>query len=121
MGHVTTPPQGQLEIVIARNGASVEGTLMDDKAQPEPNVAVVLIPEPRLRLQTHLYKTSFTDASGRFQIQGIPPGDYTVLAWVNVESGAWEDPDFIKLYEGRGERIHLDNAAKNTVQLKVIP
>jgi hypothetical protein len=119
--HVSTPPQGPLEVLIDRNGASVEGTVLDSKQQPEPNVSVALIPEPRLRLRTHLYKNAFTDAASRFQIQGIPAGDYTILAWENVDAGAWEDPDFMKIYEGQGEHIHLDEAAKSKVQLKAIP
>ena len=37
-----------------------------------------------------------TDAMGRFHIEGLPPGDYKAFSWEDIETGAWQDPDFIR-------------------------
>ena len=40
-----------------------------------------------------------SDSSGRFRFDRVPPGDYKMFAWSEVENGSWYDPDFMKTYE----------------------
>ncbi len=40
-----------------------------------------------------------TDKSGQFQFRGLPPGEYRVLAWEDVDPGAWFNPAFLAVYE----------------------
>ena len=48
---------------------------------------------------------TFTDASGAFQIQGVPPGDYQVYAFEQIEKGDWQDPRVMGQFEGRGKPL----------------
>jgi hypothetical protein len=59
--------------------------------------------------------------NGRFSLQGIPPADYKILAWEDVEQGAWQDPDFLRLYEDRAKSYRLGENSQTTVELTVIP
>jgi hypothetical protein len=72
-------------------------------------VFVTLIPDiPTARLyRTDMYRTTSTDADGRFEIKGLPPGDYKVFALEGFEKDAWLDPDFFKPYENRGTAIKV--------------
>jgi hypothetical protein len=119
--HLTGPPQGLLEIVIGANAGSIEGSVSNDRQQALPNATVVLVPDPRFRQRSDLYKVVTTDSAGRFRITGVTPGDYKLLAWENVESGAWQDPAFIAAYENAGRPIHLYEGSSENVQLQVIP
>jgi hypothetical protein len=38
-----------------------------------------------------------------------------------VESGAYQDPDFLKPYESAGETVNIKERTHETVQLKLIP
>jgi Carboxypeptidase regulatory-like domain len=119
--HIDGPPQNSLEIVIGAQGGRVSGTVVGARQEPLPNRTVVLVPDVRLRHRSDLYKTATTDGSGRFRLPGITPGDYVLFAWDNVETGAWQDPDFVRGYENRGKPIHIGEETDDDVRLTVIP
>jgi len=107
--HFAGEPDKVLEIVLAKNAGSLAGRVEDDRKQPAAGVFVTLIPDiPTARLyRTDMYKTTSTDADGRFEIKGLPPGDYKVFALEGFEKDAWLDPDFFKPYENRGTSIKV--------------
>jgi hypothetical protein len=119
--HLSGPPQGLLEIIIGAHAGTIEGSVLNDRQQALPNRTVVLIPDLRLRQRSDLYKVLSTDGTGHFLIQNVPPGDYKLFAWENVESGAWQDPAFIATYENAGRAIHIYEGTSEKVQLQVIP
>jgi len=94
---------------------------MDPKQQPAKGALVALIPDAGRRARTALFKTASTDDSGHYSIQGIPPGDYTIYAFEEVESGAFFDPDFLKPIESSAESVNLKESAHESRQLKQIP
>ena len=53
-------------------------------------------------------------------IQDGLSGDYTLLAWENVESGAWMDPDFLYKFESQGVKVSLSEGDKRTVTARVV-
>jgi protocatechuate 3,4-dioxygenase beta subunit len=118
--HLSGPPQGLLEIVIGTNAGNIEGSVLNDRQQVAANGTVVLVPDPRLRQRSDLYKVVSTDNSGRFRITGVAPGDYKLFAWDNVELGAWQDPAFIGAYENAGRPIHIYEGTSENLQLTVI-
>jgi protocatechuate 3,4-dioxygenase beta subunit len=119
--NISGVPENPLEIVIGVNAAGIAGSVVNARQEPVANRTVALIPDPPLRHRTDLYKTMATDSSGRFRMQGLSPGDYKLFAWENVETGAWMDPDFVRVHENRGRPVRLTEAADENVQLTVIP
>lgn len=110
----------ELDFTLSPSAARLEGTVSDDQ-QPAPGASVVLIPEGGRRAQTRYYKQSMTDQSGRFVMRGIVPGDYMVLAFEDLERGAYLNPDFLQQFEDRGESVHLQEGGYLNVRLDVIP
>jgi hypothetical protein len=98
----------------------MNGSVTNSRGEPIGNATVALVPEAPRRRRADLYRTISTDVSGRFQMQGLTPGDYKVFAWDDVEEGAWLDPEFLRAYENRGTRVRIDEARDAAVQL-VIP
>ena len=119
--HISGPPDTALEIVIGANAGRIEGSVVNTRNEPLFNRTVVLAPDVRLRQRDDLYKVVSTDNSGRFQMQGIPPGDYKLFSWENVETGAWRDPDFIQAYESAGRPIRINEGSNENLHLRVIP
>ena len=119
--HIPGAPGTELEVVIGANAGRIEGSVVNARNEPLSNRTVVLVPDFRLRQRSDLYQVVSTDNAGRFRMQGVTPGDYKLFAWENVETGAWQDPDFIQGYESAGRPIHINEGSNENLQLPVIP
>jgi Carboxypeptidase regulatory-like domain len=106
------PPSSTLEVVIATNPGTLQGQTVAD-------AIVALLPDNRRR--NELYQTTTSDASGRFHFDRVPPGDYKVFSWAEVDDGAWFDPDFLEGVESRGLSVHIGEGTTQTVRVEVIP
>jgi hypothetical protein len=109
-----------LEITISSHGARVQGAISAADGLPAVGVWVVLVPEAKNREQYRLYKTQTTDQNGRFDLRGIAPGEYKLFSWEEVETGAWEDPEFLKPFEEKGEKISLHEGDQKTLSLVAV-
>ena len=114
-------PDAPLQIVIAMNGGTLDGRALDDNGKPVPNARVVLVPVSSRRQRGDLYKSVSAGDSGNFQLSGIAPGEYKLFAWERVEEGAWQDTNFISVYEDRGKAIRIGEGGRVTAEAKVIP
>jgi hypothetical protein len=119
--HITAAPDTMLEVVIGANAGRIEGSVVNTRSEPLSNRTAVLVPDIRLRRRSDLYKVVSTDSAGRFRMQNIAPGDYKLFAWDNVETGAWEDPEFIQAFESAGRLVRINEGTGENVQLAVIP
>jgi protocatechuate 3,4-dioxygenase beta subunit len=109
-----------LDITVSPHGARVQGTVADADGLPAVGVWVALVPDGARRAQHRLYKTQTTDQYGRFDLHGVPPGEYKLFSWEEVESDAWEDPEFLKPFEDQGEKISVQEGNTKSVTLTAI-
>jgi hypothetical protein len=114
---VSGPGKISLDLVAAPDGAKLEGAVLDKDDKPAAGFTVVLIPESKFRLRADRYFQTETDQYGRFNFDGIPPGDYKAYAWDDIEPGIWFDPDFVKSIESNGEKVTLKTGAVETTRL----
>jgi hypothetical protein len=92
---------GVMEIVLSSASAELEGTVTDND-QPLPGAHVLLIPDPESRFNRYRFESAITDQNGHFQIKGIVPGNYRVLAKQTASSGktpATSEPQMISFTE----------------------
>jgi hypothetical protein len=109
-----------LEITISSRGARIKGSVADLDGLPGPGFWVVLVPEEAHRSEFRFYKSKTTDQRGNFELRGISPGDYKLFSWEQVESQAWEDAEFLKQFEEKGEKISLQEGDQKTLNLTAI-
>ena len=111
---------GGIEVIVGAGG-TFSGSAMNDRREPVPNVTVALIPDGALRQRKDLYRTTTTDISGRFRVQGLPMAAYKAFAFEEVPLGAWQNPDFMRPLEGRGTAVEIRDGNAVTADLQVIP
>jgi protocatechuate 3,4-dioxygenase beta subunit len=119
--HLETATNAPLQVVISMNGGTFAGRVLDAGGMPVANAHAVLVPNAPRRRRGDLYKTALTDDSGRFQLRGLAPGDYKLFAWERVEDGAWQDPQFLNLFEDRGAAVRMEDGAQVTRDVRLIP
>ncbi len=118
--HIAGPTSSTLDIVVSLDGAEVEGDALDGSRTPIANVTVVAIPDAARRGRADSYRRAITDGRGHFSLQGLAPGDYTVYAWDDIERGAWESPEFMRAFEGRGRFVRLHEGRNDALELSVM-
>jgi protocatechuate 3,4-dioxygenase beta subunit len=116
----TTAAGTNLEVVISAKGATIEGMVVDEKGKPVPSVTVVDVPDPERRLRPDLYQQDTTDERGHFSLRGLNPGSYTVLAFEELQESITE-PEFLQSHGSQGEKVQLDEGARKSIVVKVIP
>ena len=110
-----------LEVTMrSSKGARVQGTVVDADNLPAIGVWVILVPEDARRTEHRLYKQSTTDQHGGFDIHGVAPGKYKLFSWEEAEEGVWQDPEFLKAFEDKGESVEVSDADQKNVNLVAI-
>jgi len=110
---------GTLELVVSSKGGQIDGVVWDDHSHPMPYVQAVLVPNSSDRPE--LFKNVITDKNGRFRMNAIAPSDYTLFAWEAIELYSWFDPEVLKLYQARGQAVHVTESSRQTLDARMIP
>jgi len=108
-----------ITVLMSPNGGQVEGRLTDAQSQPVSGVDVVLIPDDRDR--SRLFKTAVTDRDGHFIFRAIAPGGYKVFSWEDLEADGYYNKQVLSKYETQGKPVRVQEALKQTVDVKTIP
>jgi hypothetical protein len=109
---------GPVQVTLSLDSAQVNGSIADADGNPMGGVSVVLVPDSR---KQYLFREIATSMSGAFSFRGVPPGDYKLLAWEEMEQGAYQDPEFLKKFEAKAEAVALKAGDRKTVSIKAIP
>ncbi len=111
----------RLEIILSLNAGSLTGTVVNKNGEPVGNAPVALVPPQAQRQRADLYRSTMTDEAGRFRLQAIPPGDYALFAWEDIEDGLWRDPEFIQRNQASGRQVHIAESGRENIDLTAIP
>jgi hypothetical protein len=112
-------PRDPLTIVIGTRPGALDGRVIDDRQQPSHGTMVVLIHDNNLRYRVN-EKFVFSDTSGRFEFQSVPPGNYKLFAWESIDRGAWQDPELMRGFESRGVPVRIEEGGRTSVTVRMI-
>jgi hypothetical protein len=111
-----------LDVVLSPNAGQISGAVEDEKLQKAAaGATVALVPqEAEKRGQSVFYRSVRSDESGRFTFRTVPPGEYKVFAFAEIEGGAYMDPEFLAPLESKGAAVTVKEGDRATVQAKLI-
>ncbi|MEO8597588.1 MAG: carboxypeptidase regulatory-like domain-containing protein [Candidatus Solibacter sp.] len=104
-----------LEVTLSAAAARIDTVVLTKDGKAAGRAVVALLPKdggPTV-VQT-------ADENGMISFRGLKPGEYQLIAWDDVESGAPFDPDFVKPYEAQAKSLKLDASGHEAVQLRSI-
>jgi len=110
---------GQVEVLLAPAAGDITGTVQNSHGDPATSVQVTAVPVSG-SLRKDMNKLVTTDAMGSFTLHGLPPGEYKIFAWEDVETNAWMDRDYRQPFETQSASAKVDASTTPTVQLKLI-
>jgi hypothetical protein len=109
-----------IQVVVGSGAGTVSGLVQDGSAKVVAGATVALVPEAARRENLALYLSAVSDASGRFVMRGVPPGDYKLFAWESVRPFAYQNAAFIAKVESRGREIHVGQGTTANAELAII-
>jgi hypothetical protein len=108
-----------LDLQLAFDGGQLTGSAVNE-GQSAQRATVVLVPDTERRHRPDQYRMVTSANDGRFMIAGIPPGNYKLFAWDNVEANAWLNSEFLRDYEETSVSVTVAPSSKLTAQIRVI-
>jgi hypothetical protein len=111
-----------IQIVITNKVNTVAGLLTDDKGAPTTDGTIVLFANEAEKWSedSRFVRSARPDQQGKFQIKGLPAGDYLAVAIDYIEDGMWNDPEYLESIRRYGERIRLGDAGSQALALKLV-
>ena len=106
-----TPPE-PLEIVLRSDGGTISGTV-DESMKPSDDAGVVIAPAAGGEIE---HTTSYL---GKFEFEGIAPGDYVVYLVKDMRKIEYRNPEVLRTLKG-GATVHVTAGGSTTVKLKAV-
>ena len=111
-----------VQVIVSKRVTTVSGQLLDDKGAPLVDGTVIVFADEASKWadESRWVRAVRPDQQGRYQIQGLPPGDYLAVAVDYVEEGFWNDPEYLESIRRLGQRLTLGEAESRTLSLKPV-
>ena len=111
-----------VQVVVSSRVTSVSGQLADDKGAPLVDGTVIVFADDAAKWSddSRWVRAVRPDQQGRYQIQGLPPGDYLAVAVDYVEEGLWNDPEYLESIRRHAQRLTLGETEAKTLSLNPI-
>jgi len=111
-----------LALAIGADTGSLSGSVQTENGDPANGATAIAIPDDFPPGRADLVKRATADPSGKFTMQGVPPGSYKVYAW--EDNGLFNlsmVAEFIKEFSGSAAAVAVSPGGSGTVQVKLIP
>jgi len=111
-----------VSLVFTDKLTEVNGTVSDQAGTPMPEFTVLAFPEDATlwRPQSRQIMTTRPDQNGKYQLRGLPPGQYFIAAIDPEVPGEWFEPAFLDEQRPGASRFSLVEGDVKTQDLRVI-
>jgi hypothetical protein len=105
-----------VSVVFTDKLTEVNGTLTDSQGTPLTEYTVLAFPADASlwRAQARQIMTTRPDQNGKFQLRGLPPGEYFIGATDPVEQGEWFEPEYLDRQRAGASRFRLGEGEVRT-------
>ena len=108
-------------IVFTDKPTSLAGTLQTATGDPTSDYFIIAFAADRSfwTQSSRRGAMSRPSSAGRYEIKGLPPGEYLVVAMTDVEYGDWWDPALLERLAPAASKITLSEGESKTLDLKI--
>ncbi len=96
---------GALNIVISARGGKVKGEVADPSLAGKRAMLVMLAPAGKFARVMSFFAFAQSEADGKFDLRGLTPGTYKLLAFEEPPPGDPRNPDLIAKLEGEAVEV----------------
>ena len=109
-----------IDIVVTNRVTTVGGQLRDDKGAPLADGTIIVFANESEKYaeDSRSVRSARPDQQGRWQIKGLPAGQYLAVAVDYVEEGQWNDPEYLESLRRYGQKLALGEGGSQAISLK---
>ena len=102
-----------VSVVFTNKQTEINGTVTDTRGNPLTEYTVLAFPTESLlwRPLARQIATARPDQNGKFQLRGLPPGNYYLATVDPAEQGEWFEPAFLEEHRIGAARIAVAEGA----------
>jgi hypothetical protein len=114
-------------VTLTNASSSITGIVSDAGAALTSGAAVIAFPVERERWSNYglnpvRFKSVLTTVDGKYRLDGLPAGEYYLIAVPQQQERAWVDPAFLAARASRATRVRIErtDAAISNVTLSLV-
>ena len=110
-------------LVLTDRVSELSGLVLDEDGDIRTDLTVIAFPiDSSLWLPlARQIRASRPDQNARYQIRGLPPGDYWLVAVDVVQDGEWYDPRFLQRVRSGAARVTIREGDVTSLNLTIGP
>jgi hypothetical protein len=102
-------------VTLTNASSSISGIVRDGSTTLTAGAAVIAFPVEREGWANYGFtptrlRSVLTTAEGRYRVDGLPPGEYHLLAVPAAQERAWLDPSFLAAHSVRAARVRVERS-----------
>jgi hypothetical protein len=109
-----------LQVLLASDGGRIQAAAFTAKGELYPDAHFVLVPDGARRHRRDQYRVATSGDDGQAVFRGIPPGNYKLFAWQDLEPNAYLNAAFLEVYESSGFPLKIGSGDNPSVSVRVI-
>jgi hypothetical protein len=111
-----------VQVVVSNRVTRISGQLVDTKGAPLVDGTVIVFADDSAKWSddSRWVRAVRPDQDGRYQIQGLPPGDYLAVAVDYVEDGIWNDAEYLESIRRYAQKVTLGEAEMRALALEPV-
>ena len=101
---------------------SVSGQLTGDNGAPlTAGTVLVFSADPERWFESSWFVRAVRpDQQGRYEVKGLPPGEYLAVALDYVQDRMWNDPEYLESLRRSAEKVTLGDGESQTLALELV-
>jgi hypothetical protein len=110
-----------LQVLLAYDGGRIQAAAYNAKGELQPDAHFVLVPDGARRHRREQYRVGSSGDDGQAVFRGIPPGNYKLFAWEDLEPNAYLNAAFLEAYESSGFPVKISSGDNPSISVRMIP
>ena len=109
-----------IQVLLTPKVTRLAGAVSDDTGPVADYAVVVFASDPAKWIdRSRFVMMSRPTQQGRFEIRGLPPEDYFIIAVPGIVANEWQDPEFLQQLRPQATTLTLLEGESKTVELKL--
>jgi len=109
-----------LHVMLTRKRTELSGNILDANSRPDTDATIIAFAQDAKKWTpgSRYIRSARTSQDGRYNLRGLPPDDYLVVAIRDIEPGEWMDPEVLESLRDVATRVTFNEGETKVQDLK---